>query len=365
MPQLPETWSNEQVLSFVRMMWRNWGKKRAANNGEGNNNDGDGGESSDVEEAKGPAPPAAVAAAAKIALASLGSEPTKALYVEPLQTETFNDTHGETHSPLVPKTAALVERTMSGRLQVPPSTDTDDTNGFVEAWTEAAAVGRPAASTFNAAAPGGYPDGPPDNPEQRNRNLRWLKTHFRPLIELGQLAFNNADMWQLHQYYFSPPYFDDDESVRDKMRAAKDIGKRSNLSLDLGKIMEGENSTDNKLAATTSSLSVPVSGMKKSASMGRPKTTSYRSLSTALLGSVGERHSKRTHDDDEDEDAENNDDDMMTEPPAAKRSKSMKPRIAYYPRIRVRQQCQTNIQFLFPSSVIFISPHPSYTYYLV
>jgi hypothetical protein len=45
--------------------------------------------------------------------------------------------------------------------------------------------------------------GPLDNAE-RKPNFKWLKQHFRSLNDVGNCPFNNADLWQLHQYYFRP-----------------------------------------------------------------------------------------------------------------------------------------------------------------
>ena len=83
---------------------------------------------------------------------------------------------------------------------------------IVEAWKESSALGKPTTYQFTGAPVGAAPL---DNAEQRNKNLRWLRTHFRPLIEVGRLPFNNADMWQLHQYYFSPPYFDSEGDTKE------------------------------------------------------------------------------------------------------------------------------------------------------
>ena len=332
MPQLPEEWSNEQVLAFVRMMWRNWGKKRGPQSGEGGGSD-----EHEEEDVKGPAPPAAVAAAAKIAFAALGSDPTAALYVEPRQTESYENDPSDLHSPLVPVNAALIERTPSGRLHVPGPSNAEDgnNNGFLEAWTESSAMGRPAVSY---AVPSGTGlEAPLENPEQRNRNLRWLRTHFRPLIDVGKLPFNNADMWQLHQYYFSPPYFADDDAkpvmkqddTEDSKVADKDTGGPSKSKAKSSKKMID----NNKPVAPPST---PDHGEKpnnhKGADMGR--TISFQALSSAVAAAnlTNGSHKRRG----QGEEGESGDEPSEDAAHITKRSKSFKPRIAYYPRIRVR-----------------------------
>ncbi|CAB9502975.1 Ribonuclease inhibitor [Seminavis robusta] len=267
MPQVPEDWNNEKVLGFVRLMWRNWGKKRGpADQGE-------------AEEAKGPAPPAAVAAAAKIALASLGSDPSAELYVEPRKIETYNDVENSDVSPLVPSNAALIERTFSGRCLVASVSDTEggDQNGFLEAWSESSAFGRPANVSY-AVTGASYHDAPLDNPEQRNRNLRWLRTHFRPLIDVGKLPFNNADMWQLHQYYFSPPYYGDDDNDSKTPAVDHDEKKVHSSGVRTPPVVARKRSTKDRAAAPPTT---PVSSSsQQQPNMG--KAISFQALSSAV-----------------------------------------------------------------------------------
>ena len=325
MPQLPEEWSNEKVLAFVRLMWRNWGKKR----GPGDNPQSQG--NNEEEEVKGPAPPAAVAAAAKIALASLGANPGAELYVEPRKPDTYNDIDIiDTQSPLIPSNAALIERTYSGRWQVPPAGDSEgaDQNGFLEAWTELSAFGRPATVSYQV-SDSPHHEAPLDNPEQRNRNLRWLRTHFRPLIDVGNLPFNNADMWQLHQYYFSPPYFADDNDSDTKPAAAEDDDTKIEASEKVRRQSGRRNSSRDKVVAPPST---PVSADSQHAS----NSISFQALSSAVEAAdlTNGSHKRRGHGRESDD--EENDGKISKEiKHSAKRTKSLKPRIAYYPRIRV------------------------------
>lgn len=317
MPALPEEWSNEKVLAFVRMMWRNWGKKRGPANGE--------------EEVKGPAPPAAVAAAAKIALASLGSNPVSELYVEPRKVETYNDEEVMESSPLIPANAALIERTFSGRWQVPPVSNAEggDQNGFIEAWTESSAFGRP--TTVNYQVSGSYHEAPLDNPEKRNRNLRWLRTHFRPLIDVGQLPFNNADMWQLHQYYFSPPYFADENDAGKKAAAADAEEKKLGVSGEAVPPAHNNKCLEDKVIAPPTT---PVSsGSPKASGMGR--AISFQALNNAVAAADLTNCSNKRRGPGEEGTDEETKQTKETEP-SAKRTKSLKPRIAYYPRIRAK-----------------------------
>ena len=326
MPALPEEWTNEKVLAFVRLMWRNWGKKRGPS------------ENGEEEEAKGPAPPAAVAAAAKIALASLGAKPGAELYVEPRRDESYNDdVTMNTHSPLMPQHAALIERTYSGRWQLPNISDNEGgtQNEFLEAWTESSAFGKSGATvSYQVSGSGtgaGHLESPLDNPEQRNRNLRWLRTHFKPLLDVGKLPFNNADMWQLHQYYFSPPYFGDDGDNATNSSTREEDDKSSAAA--------GEAAANDKLVAPPPTPAVP-----KPAGMG--KTPSFHALSAAVQAAdlANTSHKRRGHGDDaEGSEAANP---CKNTSHSSKRTKSLKPRIAYYPRIRVRFDFRREKSFL-------------------
>lgn len=326
MPQLPEAWTNEKVLAFVRLMWRNWGKKRGPSNNEGAGND-------EEEEVKGPAPPAAVAAAAKIALASLGSNPEAELYVEPRNLESYNDEETNESAPLMPSNAAIIERTFSGRWQVPNVSDVGgEQNGFLEAWTESTAFGRPATVNYQVSG-GACHETPLDNPEQRNRNLRWLRTHFRPLIDVGQLPFNNADMWQLHQYYFSPPYFADTADNDAKPPAVDAEEKKLGVMGDASPPPCKKKSSKDKVVAPPST---PVSmNSQKQSNLGR--AISFQALNSAVAAAnlTNGTHKRRGTGEGSSEGGP--EDALLTKEaePSAKRTKSLKPRIAYYPRIRV------------------------------
>lgn len=286
MPRLPETWSNEQVLGFVRLMWQQWLLK----SGRGNPQD-----VSSV--AKGPAPPAAVAAAAKIAFTALGTNPEQIFF-----SEEYSRPVAEA-PPIEPATAALMERTSSGTLTSPEVTESSD--GVLHEWFEGDAKAHPA-NKGNSSA---LMRSPLEDPETRNRNLQWLRLHFRSLSQIGRLPFNHADLWQLHQYYFSPP--------------------AANLDREDGKSENGDSGSSHQ-RAKSASPPTKASNSNDDSSMGR--SVSFRSLGDAVALSQNlSDHSpaiKRTHDEIEE-----------IQEPATKKAKSLKPRVAFYPRIMVRFEC--------------------------
>lgn len=289
MPRLPETWSNEQVLGFVRLMWQQWLFKSGRGNPQDINS-----------VAKGPAPPAAVAAAAKIAFTALGTDPEQMFFSE------------EHHRPVAeappvdPARSALMERTNSGTLRSPDLVEASE--GVLHEWFEGDKHAHSGATGGSSA----LIRSPLEDPEKRNRNLQWLRSHFRSLSQIGRLPFNHADLWQLHQYYFSPPLANTDDEDGDDSDGT------------------GNSEPGSK---SVSPAAQPTNG-SEGGKMGR--TVSFRSLNNAsALSNSLSNHAhpdhKRTHDDMEE-----------AQEPVCKKAKSLKPRVAFYPRIMVRAiQCRS------------------------
>ena len=282
LPRLPESWSNDQVLGFIRFMWQQWLLK--SGRGTAPADDGE----------RGPAPPAAVAAAAKIAFSALGSSPT-----ELFQTELHEKPLAE--QPPVDKAAvALLERSESGTMHVPVFSETE---GDLSEWTDISS--RPARTSSLIQTSASTVRSPLENPERRNRNLHWLRLHFRSLGDIGRLPFNNADLWQLHQYYFSPPYPIAGET------------ENSNNG-EIGKL-------DSNNTPMTDTPVPPPAPVPENA-LGVSRAISFQALGDAFALSGCHNNKRPPDDDSSSEDAK----------PAAKRAKNLKPRIAYYPRIMVR-----------------------------
>ena len=285
MPRLPETWSNEQVLGFVRLMWQQWLFKSGRGNPQDMNS-----------VAKGPAPPAAVAAAAKIAFSALGTNPEQIFF-----SEEYSRPVTEV-SPIDPAGSALMERTDSGTLTSPELMESAE--GTLHEWFEGDKHHMHTGTAGNSTA---LIRSPLEDPEKRNRNLQWLRLHFRSLSQIGRLPFNHADLWQLHQYYFSPPVATTDDEGGD----------------------DSDGTGNSRQRSKSVSPSTKPSDGGENGKMGR--SVSFRSLNdaSALTTSLSDHATsvmhKRTHDDMEE-----------TQEPATKKAKSLKPRVAFYPRIMVR-----------------------------
>jgi hypothetical protein len=262
MPQLPIDWSNDQVLGFFRLMWRQW----LVNSRNGTQED---------------------EVAAKIALAAMGKDVEHSF-----QTEAYDIPLTES-APVEPAGTALLERSNSGTMIVPLFTVSSEVEieDFVDGENKVAATTNDATS-----APVATVQSPIDNTERLNKNLRWLRLHFRAIRDVGRLPFYNADLWQLHQYYLSPPF---DQSYEDAM--AHELAKSDGCTIDAAETVSPANDSQ---VVSDETLDED----------GRPSSIGNKRASHGGLEAVAGG-------------------------PATKKIKNVKPRIAYYPRVMVRQLC--------------------------
>jgi hypothetical protein len=274
MPRLPEDWSNDQVLGFFRVMWDQWLLK--SRQGSGPRVD---------ESIRGPAPPAVVAAAAKIAFASLGHASTVGLF----RTEPHQRPLAE-RAPVEPAGTAMLERSDSGTFRVPLFTVSSEIgiSDFVDGESKAAAI-----SNSTPAPPMAMVRCSLIDPRRRNRNLQWLRLHFRALGDVGRLPFNNADLWQLHQYFFSPPIEADNQYSDQSISSLHSDPLRNNVDVELSRSIVSQGQSNSGVST--------------------------------IMGSMQMNNHKRR--------PENAPSDASAH--VAKRPKNLQPRIAYYPRIMV------------------------------
>jgi len=285
MPRLPETWSNDQVLGFIRFMWQQWLLKSGR------------GRTDPTNDIRGPAPPAAVAAASKIAFSALGAFPGNLFQSE------LHEKRPAEQPPVDRATDALLERTSSGTLCMPVFTVAveDDVNEWAgETRKQSQLLAPTSPSTVRR---------PMEDPERRNRNLEWLRMHFRALNDIGRLPFNNADLWQLHQFYFSPPYPETSDSENAEFADVE--------------IPDEERRVSDSVVPPPS----PEPELRNASLVSR--TVSFQTLGDAFAASGISSHSSHGH---KRRSIEGLPEDIK---PAAKRPKNLKTRIAYYPRIMV------------------------------
>jgi hypothetical protein len=139
-----------------------------------------------TELAQEPAAPAAVAIAAKIAFSSLGND-IKAMFATQPSQKPISD-----QASVEPAASSLLERRNSGTVVIPLSNVNSevDFNDFVDG--EGVRSTQPASLDDSRVS-------------SNTRNQEWLRLHYRSLCDVGNLPFRTADLWQLHQYFFSPP----------------------------------------------------------------------------------------------------------------------------------------------------------------
>lgn len=330
LPGAMETWSNEQVLKFIRVMWdRHRHEKEAAMLASSKTDSthsiptmgGGGGATtqtpannspakSTMEKAEpktGPSDPATVVAAAKSAFEALGDAGGALLLTEEPQ-RSISDS-----SPMVSSDAIMLEKTPSGTIRVPsldeldcgesyagqkqpPTSDVplEVSNAHLSSESLCTANGKDCPET-------------PVHPAAKRRNMDWLRLHFRSLNEMIQLPYVHADLLQLYRYFYSPV-----DNQLDSEERATGLGPGSGV-------------LNNEVGSPIAKLS------------GLQRKISYRGLHDIMMAGNGGRPSPNFSMSEISENSSKrrplSDQSMM---PATKRAKNGKPRIDYFPRLKVR-----------------------------
>jgi len=237
----------------------------------------------------------------------------------------------------------LLERTLSGTLRVPPIVQGLKGSGshprLAEAWSESGME-----KTSKQKARILSLDKPQYDPLRKEENLEWLRLHFRSLHEIGRMPFNNADLWQLHQYFFSPIAATESKSGIGGTTLETDSDERSSkLPASNEQSPQPEHFNAANLQTRAQDTSPLPADASHRASLGR--AISFQMLGDAaavtalkscdLSSSCRRRVLDMVSGDDEDSDdfTESSSESNEIEP-ASKRARNFKPRIAYYPRIR-------------------------------
>lgn len=346
-----ETWSNEQVLKFIRVMWdrhRHEKEREVAalapsqDSTQSMSNASRASSSSATSEKlaesaaepkSGPSDPATVVAAAKSAFQALGDAGGALLLTEESQ-RAISDS-----SPMVSSDAVMLEKTPSGTIRV-PLLDGLDESDYKKSNSVRLEASTTHISDISLCMANGKdcPETPVD-PVAKRRNLEWLRMHYRSLNEMARLPYIHADLLQLYRYFYSPPppYADDEGSVIVHDGILGPHQQPGGLSF----------SPVGGAAAMTnmwSSSSSPSPHVKQSALQ---RKTSYRGLHDVMMGqsnntlpspnfgAAAENSSKRRPVPDQ------------SMQPATKRARSDKPRIDYFPRLKVScRACSIRSLFL-------------------
>jgi hypothetical protein len=342
LPQVIEKWSNDKVLRFIHFMWTEWNKSQPdpqpPSPGKTEESEDGAGKDTNAKEQSGPAAPATVVRAAKQGLTLIGNDLDSSLHTEPYERE-ISET-----SPVVPANATMLERTQSGTIRVPPLVEShrDLVEDMCTSSTESSAE-----SNDSQNQTGGITL----DPMRKNRNLEWLRAHFRSLNEVSHLPFNSADLWKLHQYFFSPillPMDNSSDSTPPTSDYPRSLDAYSSAEerTDEMSATPGKRKAEFKRTRTPQCSPMP-SGMSKRGSLDR--NISFQMLDEAVLSAgsatnIDSVHKRRSTYTDDEEESEH----------ASKRSRSFKPRIAYYPRIRVSRRLRLLLSFR--SNYLFAHP---------
>jgi Leucine Rich repeat len=307
LPKPLEDFTNDQCLSFIRRMWKQWRDENGFSNKPLEIQ-------AQAARSLGPAAPPDVVRASRMALQLLGPNGAAAL-----QTEDHQKDLSET-SPLVHTNDIMLERTASGTLRVPSVAQ--------DVQIEDCMTVRPPQVVVSSASSAL----PQVEQAQKDRNLQWLRAHVQSLHQVGNLPFNEADLWKLHQYFFSPLVPVDGEQ-------SEKSGSTSSTTVSPEEI----NATVPVVLSPPSPQSHPVpfdAGTK--AQLGR--ALSFQALGDASstvesLGSfstVSNYSNRRRTLGTMEEKVECDESSTSSEEgqPVSKRARNFRPRISFYPRIR-------------------------------
>jgi len=321
LPGAMETWSNEQVLKFIRVMWDRYQHEKeaallASSKDSTQSMSTMGGmseasataaseKSAEKPEPKiGPSDPATVVAAAKSAFEALGDAGGALLLTEEPQRAISES------SPMVSSDAVMLEKTPSGTIRVPSLDETDDESSSRQSYHKPVPLEvstlHTSTDTLCTANGKDCPETPVD-PAAKKRNMDWLRQHFRSLNEMSQLPYVYADLIQLYRYFYSPADADDDgSSVHDGMPPPQ-LGIGSNN----------------------------ISSSPPQRTSGLQRKISYRGLHDVMMGQSSTLLSASPNFSAENSSKRRSVSDQLAQP-ATKRARSGKPRIDYFPRLKVK-----------------------------
>jgi len=213
LPPALEHWTNEQVLKFIHLMWERMQQDQQQYTVEKDIDPlrllpsvpGVGG---NPKLSSGPLDPATVVAVAKRAYASLGNDGNIILARQPGRPR-----EPSFESPLS-EDAIMLEATTDSTENSTPGQPTQEALSADPASMdvgESSFVPSPglkiSVDVANAHVSGQRT--PPPSPnlpfsDRRKRIVEWLCHNIQHLNELSQLPFNSAELWRLHQHFFTP-----------------------------------------------------------------------------------------------------------------------------------------------------------------
>lgn len=129
------------------------------------------------------------------------------------------------------------------------------------------------------------------DPARKKRIVEWLCSHIQHLNKLGNQQFSSADLWRLHQHYFTPVVNESGGSVSSTLNRPMDNASLTISSVpEVSRTSSGENQSNTFNDASDNSMPVPISDPSMQASPGAitslpllKRKVSYRLLGDAAL----------------------------------------------------------------------------------
>lgn len=342
-----EQWTNEQILSFLHLMWENSSpdsdKKTQdkaidplhflpPTNGEPPRKKGE-----------GPLDATIVVEVAKRAFESfrdtgsgpeLLTPPSGAAYYEACFGSPLAD------NAIISEGSEVAWRTSTSNDAFPDMNFNDGVDGSDHSSTEAAMSNHTASFV---AAPSAQPEPSVPDPARKKRIVDWLCKNMQHLNELSHRPFDSTELWKLHQHYFAPVVNEkggnipasptpSSHEVSRIVSSVPDVARKNTATTEPSTITPSTLSSDDQMFIASSEPSFQASPPTASLPMLKRKV-SYRFLGDAAITSRGRPQSLNnasvSH--------------MIqsggighTMPPKSKRARRNKTRISFLPRIKVR-----------------------------
>lgn len=283
----------------------------------------------------GPIDPNTVVMVAKTTYENLGKDNSALLH--------WQNNHREVslQSPLAPNDEMILETTPTGVTRIPPAnTFSHNTKLNVLGFNSQEENGTNG-QTFSYPLENDVDKSVQVDPKKKEKLMNWLQQHASELNEVTQYPFDNADMWKLHQHFFSPVY--NGEPIRKSdTNSEDDKGSISNGDTHMAPLQPSEinqivpTRPSIPLAPNTNTSAQPPMASSR-AGLGRK--TSYHSLSDSII-SIPQSNPSQNHQQPQSSPSttrrhsEMNGDSSPCMQPAQKRAK--KARISYFPRVKTK-----------------------------
>ena len=342
-PSPLESWTNEQVLKFIHLMWERMRNEEIENDDmeevdpldflPSSSPTENSGSCPKITGKVGPLDPPTVVAVARKAFASLENAQDEVRSLPSYREPCFE-------SPLVNDDAIMMEVSEDGIMRpIEPieefksNSNTMDDITFSLSDVSSLEYDQKLPRTLqnvdepnkeNPAISGDSKVKSELDPDRKRKNIDWLCRHLRFLNELGNKSFNSVEMWELHQHFFAPVSQLNLQQVNSPCNSSDDdqicdSDSRSNVEL-----MSTHGESNNAVAS-----SLPILRRKES----------FQLLSDVAAQSyfVPSPSSKQTRSRPISVMIEENTSCQSFQQHRKKRAKRPKAKIAYFPRIKVRK----------------------------